>query len=192
MFSANTLSALLKNDKVAQKQVFEALYSKLVGISVRYSKNQIQANEIVIEGFNNCLLKLQQQKSDSTLNLEAFFENQFIKECVKCVKAVKSEYYLLSTVYATPTETKSYDLGEPTALIDVNTANNEVLIKSLQQLMPIQRLIFNLHVIDGYPLIEVADLLEASLETVKSNLEKARYSLQKNIEKNIKTFQHEQ
>ncbi len=192
MFSADTLSALLKNDKAAQKQVFEALYSKLIGISNRYCKSQAQANETVNVGFSNCLYKLQQQRNNQQLNLEEFFEKQFIKECIECVKAVKSEYYVSSTVYAAHSEPKNYDLFEDNGYIDVNTANNEVLIKSLQQLVPSQRLIFNLHVIDGYSLVEAADILEASAETVKSNLEKARFNLQKNIEKNIKTIKNEQ
>ena len=52
--------------------------------------------------------------------------------------------------------------------------------------MPSQRLVFNLHIADNYSIAEAADLLESGEETVKSNLEKARYNLQKNIEKNLK------
>jgi RNA polymerase sigma-70 factor (ECF subfamily) len=53
-------------------------------------------------------------------------------------------------------------------------------------MVPSQRLIFNLHVIDGYSLTDAAALIESSEATVKSNLEKARYNFQKNLEKSIK------
>ena len=193
MFSADTLSALLKDDKVVQKQVFEVLYPKLAGICSRYAKNQLQANEMMNVAFNNCLHKIHKHRNTLQLNLTEFFDKQFIVECVDFVKAMRSEYYVSSTVYAINTnDTKNYDLFEDNRYIDSNTANNEVLIKSLQQMVPSQRLIFNLHVIDGYNLSEAAQVLEASEETTKSNLEKARFNLQKNIEKNIKSIKNEQ
>jgi RNA polymerase sigma-70 factor (ECF subfamily) len=52
--------------------------------------------------------------------------------------------------------------------------------------VPSQRLIFNLHVIDGFSIQESAFILETSEETIKSNLEKARFNLQKNIERKLK------
>lgn len=55
-------------------------------------------------------------------------------------------------------------------------------------MVPSQRLIFNLHVIDGFGLSEASALLESSEETVKSNLEKARFNFQKNIEKSFKNI----
>jgi RNA polymerase sigma-70 factor (ECF subfamily) len=193
MFSADTLSALLKDDKAVQRQVFEALYPKLSGICSRYAKNQQQANEMLNVAFNNCLHKLHKRRNNLQLNVAEFFDRQFIIECVDFVKAIRSEYYVSSTVYATNTsDAKNYDLFEDNRYIDVNTANNEVLIKSLQQMVPSQRLIVNLHVIDGYSLTEAAQILEASDETTKSNLEKARFNLQKNIEKNIKSIKNEQ
>lgn len=192
MFSAETLQALIKNDKTAQRQVFESLYPRLSAMSNRYCKNQAQANETITKGFNNCLEKLINHRNNPQANIEEFFEKQFIVECVESVKSVKSEYYVSSTVYATQSDARSYNLFEDNGYIDINSANTEVLIKSLQQLVPSQRLIFNLHVIDGYSLSESAQILDASEETVKSNLEKARFNLQKNIEKNLKSIKNEQ
>jgi len=98
-----------------------------------------------------------------------------------------------STVYANTPSAKNYNLFEDVSIIDYNNINNDLLIKSIQQLVPSQRLIFNLHIIDGFNLQESAELLEANEHTVKSNLEKARYNLQKGIEKNLKEMkQHEQ
>jgi hypothetical protein len=47
--------------------------------------------------------------------------------------------------------------------------------------------------LDGYNLQDSSLLLEANEQTAKSNLEKARFNLQKGIEKNFKAMkQHEQ
>jgi predicted DNA-binding protein YlxM (UPF0122 family) len=52
--------------------------------------------------------------------------------------------------------------------------------------------VFNLHVIDNYTLASISELLETSEQTIKSNLEKARFNLQKAIEKNLKLSNNEQ
>jgi RNA polymerase sigma-70 factor (ECF subfamily) len=88
-------------------------------------------------------------------------------------------------VYASETASKNYDLFTHSEILDINDIDREILLGAIQQLVPAQRLIFNLHVIDGYSLEEAATLLESSEPTVKSNLEKARFNLQKNIKNSL-------
>lgn len=183
---------ILKNDKAAIKGVFENYYGKMGSIAIRYCKNQAQANEAINFGFNSYITKLQKNRNGLTINIDNAFEVDFIKSCASFIKAISSEYYVASTVYASGSSTKNYDLFESNEFIDYNLIDNDVLIKSLQQLVPSQRLVINLHVIDGNTLEETANIIEASLQTVKSSLEKARYNLQKNIEKCYKTMKNEQ
>jgi len=175
-----------KNDKSARKQVFETYYSRFAAISQRYGKNQEQAEVLVNEGLNHCLNKLQHHQQ--VTDLDQFMEREFIAACVAFIKNIRSEYYVASTVYASDPAPKNYDLFANNELIDFNQVENETLVKALQQLVPSQRLIFNLHVIDGYSLNDAAMLLESSEPTVKSNLEKARFNLQKNIENCLKSL----
>ncbi len=65
-------------------------------------------------------------------------------------------------------------------------------MKSIQTLVPSQRLVFNLHVIDNYSLSEASELLDTSEQSIKANLEKARFNLQKSIEKTLKMSNDEQ
>lgn len=186
------IQGLHKNDMEVKKYLFETYYGKLLAIVTRYSKSQAQAAEIFNVAFQNCLQKLSQQKNNQQLDIDSFLEKEIIKESISYIKNIRSEYYVASTVYATGKDNKNYDLFEPNELIDYYTIDNEVLIRSLHQLVPSQRLIFNLHVIEGYSIEESAQLLEASEQTVKSNLEKARFNLQKNIEKCLKQSKYEQ
>jgi len=190
--STDLLPGLYKNDKSVKKYVFETYYGKLMALVLRYSKGQAQANEMYNGAFNNCIQKLQQNRNVQPADLPAFFEKEMIRECISFIKSIRSEYYVASTVYATNKENKNYDLFEATELIDFYAIDNDIFIKSLNLLVPSQRLVFNLHVIDGYTLEESAHLLEASEQTVKSNLEKARFNLQKNIEKCLKQAKYEQ
>ncbi|MDP3555947.1 MAG: sigma factor-like helix-turn-helix DNA-binding protein [Bacteroidota bacterium] len=183
---------ILKNDKIAIRSVFEKHYGKMAAIASRYCKNQTRASEAVNFGFNNYITKLQKNRNIQAINIDEEFEKEFIKSCAAFVKSFSSEYYVASTVYASGSSSKNFDLFESNEFIDFNLIDNDVLIKSLQQLVPSQRLVINLHVIDGNTLEETANIIEASLQTVKSSLEKARYNLQKNVEKCYKTMKNEQ
>jgi len=87
---------------------------------------------------------------------------------------------------------KKHDLFLDSKFIDVNKVNHDVLLKSIQSLVPSQRLIFNLHVIDGYSLAQASELLDSSEQSMKANLEKGRFNLQKTIERNLKLSNDEQ
>jgi RNA polymerase sigma-70 factor, ECF subfamily len=190
MTAAELIFAIQKNDQSAKKQLFDMYAGRLSAIAARYTKSQAQADEALNTGFHNILNRLQQNRTVHNINLDELIEKEFIRECISFIRSIRSEYYVSSTVYA-PGETatsKNYNLFENTEVINYSSIDKDILIKALQQLVPSQRLIFNLHVVDGYSLQEAALMLESSEGTVKSNLEKARYNLQKNIEKSLKTI----
>ncbi len=186
MTNPELLTLLQKKDSTAKKHLFETYYGRLAAIARRYCKNQTQADEGFNVAFHKVFNKLSNQRQNKTLDLADFLEREFIQECVLFIKDIRSEYYVSSTVHATEDANKNYNLFENHEWVDFNHVDTSVLIKSLQQMVPSQRLVFNLHVIDGLSLKEAATILESGEETVKSNLEKARFNLQKNIENNLK------
>lgn len=192
MSQAELISACLKNDKTAKKQLFEAYCSKLLFIAARYSKNSIQAEQVLLNGFACVFSNLSQFKSQNTITLDEFIKNEFISFVVKYIKGIRNEYYVASTVKAVEHKERTYDLFLDSKFIDVNNVNQDVLLKSIQALVPSQRLIFNLHVIDNYTLAQASELLDSSEQSMKANLEKARFNLQKTIERNLKLSNDEQ
>jgi len=192
MSQAELISACLKNDKTAKKQFFETYFSKLSYISLRYSKNAAQSERIVLQGFAHVLSIIGQFKSRNTLSFDEFVTKEFISFVVKYIKNIRNEYYVASTVKAVEYKEKTYDLFLDSKFIDLKNVDQDVLLKSIQELVPSQRLVFNLNVIDNYSLSEASELLDTSEQSVKSNLEKARFNLQKTIEKNLKLSNDEQ
>lgn len=192
MSQAELISACLKNDNTAKKQLFETYCSKLYFIANRYSKNTAQAEQVLLNGFACIFSNLGQFKSHNNITLDEFIKNEFISFVVKYIKGIRNEYYVASTVKAVEPKERSYDLFLDSKFIDVNNANQEVLLKSIQSLVPSQRLIFNLHVIDNYSLDQASELLDSSEQSMKANLEKARFNLQKTIERNLKLNNDEQ
>ncbi len=192
MSQAELISACLKNDKTAKKQFFETYFGKLSYISLRYSKNPVQAEQVLMNGFAHIFSKLGQFNSQNTLTLEEYIKNEFISFSVKYLKNIRNEYYVASTVKAVEYKEKTYDLFLDSKFIDLKNVDQAVLLKSIQSLVPSQRLVFNLHVIDNYTLAQASDLLDTSEQSIKSNLEKARFNLQKTIELNLKHSNDEQ
>jgi RNA polymerase sigma-70 factor (ECF subfamily) len=192
MSQAELISACLKNDKTAKKQFFETYFSKLSYISLRYSKNAIQSEQVVLQGFAHVLSIIGQFKSQNALSFDEFVTKEFISFVVKYIKNIRNEYYVASTVKAVEYKEKTYDLFLDSKFIDLKNIDQKILLKSIQELVPSQRLVFNLHVIDNYSLSEASELLDTSEQSVKSNLEKARFNLQKTIEKNLKLSNDEQ
>ena len=71
-----------------------------------------------------------------------------------------------------------------------NDGDNQLMYKELigliKKLSPAYRVVFNLHVIDGYSHQEISKILGISVGTSKSNLAKAKIFLQKHLIKDIK------
>jgi len=186
--SPDLISAIQKNDKEAKRRLFDLYFSRFAAIAARYAKNAAQADELVDLAFKNCYAKIQHHRFDPSSDADIYLENEFISECIAFVKNIRSEYYVSSTVHPNANaNSKNYNLFDNNELIDFNNVDTLCLITALQKMVPAQRLVFNLHVIDGFSLLEVAAKLETSEETVKSNLEKARFNFQKNIEKDLKS-----
>ena len=192
MSELDLISACIKNDQIAKQQFFERYYSLIAYTSHRYSKSKIQAEPAIYSGFSYIFSQLPAFKSQQKLSLDEFVKNKFIPHIVTYIKNIRSEYYVASTIKAVETKDNSYDLFLDTKYIDVRNANEEIILKSIQELVPSQRLVFNLHVIDNYSLASVSELLETSEQTIKANLEKARFNLQKAIENNLKLSNDEQ
>lgn len=192
MSELELISACIKNDKIAKQQFFEKYYSTIGSIALRYSKNKSQAEPGIFAGFQVIFSQLPVFKAQQKLTLDEFVKKQFIPEMVSYIKSIRNEYYVASTIKAVETIDHSYDLFLDNKYIDVRNANQEVLLKSIQELVPSQRLVFNLNIIDGYTLMEMSELLDTNEQTIKANLEKARFNLQKTIENNLKLSNDEQ
>ncbi|MEI6019772.1 MAG: sigma-70 family RNA polymerase sigma factor [Bacteroidota bacterium] len=184
--SADLIQLINKKDPKALKQLFDEAYPKFSAIAMRYAKNAAQAEQLLHQGLMHCFTSAQHHRHLRAVDFDAYLESEFILSCIQSIKDIRNEYYVSSTVHATENQTGVYNLFDNQEWTDLNQVSTDVLILSLQQLVPSQRLVFNLHVVDGKSLNDAANFLESSIETVKSNLEKARYHLQKNIEKNLK------
>lgn len=76
-------------------------------------------------------------------------------------------------------------LKEPEIEIDEDTVSVDYLLEIIQQLPDRYRQVFNLYVLDGFSHKEIAEIMNISTGTSKSNLARARVILKDKIEKGL-------
>lgn len=184
MKPGDMIMQLQSDEKILIKQAFDKYYGRLKPISIRYSKNTEQAESLMQYAFCQSLPGL---KASLKHQEQELVEHDFIKHSIAYIKNIKSEYYVASTVYATNDNHAPFNLFDNNELIDFKNIKKQTILSALQKLVPSQRLVFNLTIIDGFTIEKAAEFLEASLDAAKSNLEKARFNFQKNVENHVRT-----
>jgi len=160
------IDACIARERWAQKQLYEENYSLLMGVCLRYSSNQDDAMDILHEGFIKILNHI--HKYQPGTSLVAWMRRIIVNTAI--------DYYRMQSRRRTEDLETAFSIqsNDPDALSQLTV---QEIIKCIQQLSPAYRSVFNLYVIEGYSHKEIADLLEITESTSRSNLVKARAKL---------------
>lgn len=164
------------DEKQAVRIAFETYYPDLAGLCLCLGKDQKEAEDLLCFSFYNCIRRLKQLSGNK--NLDEVFRKQFIRECILYIKAMNKDYFVGSTTDARKVE-QNLPAGPP--VIDFSRLDPQHYLEALHQLPPVQRLLFTLHVAEGFSPEECAELSESSLEACRYNLEKAQLHFNKLI-----------
>ena len=178
MITFEILQQCAQGNRDAQKQFYEDNYGFFMGICRRYSKNDEQAKQMFAEVFVSLFKQINLLKKDD--DAEKWCHQLIAKNSALFLKQNRAEYYVASTVRVN--DKPQTDLFKTEEVDNPNNLSEEEYIKALQNIPPSLRAVYNLHVIDEVDLTTIAEVLEVSQETCKSNIEKARFSFNKNIQ----------
>lgn len=158
------------NDGRAQRMLFQQFFGFAKGISLRYSSSAEEAEEILNESF----LKVFQ-------NLERYDLQQPFKAWLRTivVNTAISYYRKNQKFHGEIGLDHIQEFGFDETVIDQISADE--ILELVQQLKPIYRTVFTMHVVDGYQLREIADILNFNEATVRSHFARARLRLQELI-----------
>jgi RNA polymerase sigma-70 factor, ECF subfamily len=163
------------NRRESQKKIYNSFYSYGMAICDRYTKRKEDAIEI----FNDSFLKIFKEihrytpsYSDEMNSFKGWIRKIMIYTAIDHVRKNNKHYFstdMESTlVYMPQQEENAFD-----------RISYDEIIASIQQLSPAYRTVLNMFIIDGFSHEEIADQLQISIGTSKSNLFKARQQLQK-------------
>ena len=160
------IKACIRKERWAQKKLYETHYSSMMGVCLRYAKNQEDARDILHEGFIKVFKNI--AKYNPGTSLSAWIRRIMINTSI--------DYYRKSVRRRTENIEQAFDLSTREADAISQCSEKEIL-SAVQELSPAYRTVFNLYVIEGYSHKEIADILEITESTSRSNLVKARIKL---------------
>ncbi len=169
------IEGCIKGSRQSQTKLYNLYMQKMFVVCLRYCNNREEAEEVLQEGFMKVFEFLNQYK------FEGSFEGWIRKIMVNCaLQKYRSKRQLRLVVDIDTTEVTGTGYDET-----ISKIGTKELLNMIQQLPPAYRMVFNLFVFEGMKHREIAELLNISEGTSKSNLSDARHLLQKAVRLNL-------
>ena len=165
------LKGLMAGKPEAQQQLFDLYSGKMMAVCYRYSKSREEAEDILQEGFLRVFRKIETYQG--TGSFEGWIRKVFTNVAIRHYQ--KSARLMIVSGIDDLEEEPSDDLLD-------HYFEAEDLMKLVASLPDGYRMVFNLYAIEGYSHEEIAEQLGISIGTSKSQLARARKSLQRMLE----------
>jgi len=157
----------LKDNAVAQRQLYDAFAEPMLGVCYRYTKSMADAEDVLQEGFIKVFRHLGQYKFEGELG--GWIRRIMVTTAINYLK--KNERYQGDLSFDDlAMHPVSYD--DPSVNVDTKE-----LLSLIRQLPPGYQTIFNLHAVEGYTHVEIGKDLGISEGTSRSQYARARMLL---------------
>lgn len=163
----------IRGDVKYQQILYKATYGKMLGLCLRYAKDKEEAKDFLHDGFIKVFEKIKFFKHSGSV--EGWIRRIIINNTIDIIRRKNRMAFVSDS---------ENDLMRLTAESDDNLenisntqANAEIIIGLIQELSPAYKTVFNLYVIEEYTHKEIAEMLNISIGTSKSNLTKAKEKL---------------
>lgn len=175
MLSESELVKLLvQGDRSAQRQFYDCYAGRMLSICRRYVRTTAEAEDILQEGFIKAFNHIKSFRSESSLF--TWLTRIVIRTALN---AKRQQFYLMPMVDLAES---GLEETEPAAIGNLEA---EKLIEIIQELPEGCRVIFNLYALEGYTHKEIAEMLNISEGTSKSQYSRARQLLRDKIMKTV-------
>ena len=163
-----------RGSAAAQKCLFDQFARKMLLVCQRYVKNPEDAEELLLNGFYKFFKKISSFDYQGDGALYAWLKRIMINECLMFLRA--------KNVFAIVTDAIAEEIPLQEEALD-NLSANEIF-KLIVQLPVGYRTVFNLYAIEGMAHKEIAELLNISEGTSRSQFSKAKILLQNILSQN--------
>ena len=164
------IEACLRSDRVAQKALYDRYKTQMYTLAYRITGNFDDANDVLQEGFLLIFRKLHTFKGEAKLST---WIHTIIARAA--IRKIKDRIYF-----------EDIESADTSTIIDWGTSIDiDYLEKAIANLPEGYRTIFTLYEIEGFKHREIAELIDISESTSKSQLFKAKKMLRETLEKFI-------
>ena len=161
----------LKNDQKSHELLYKYFAPKMYGICLRFAGNEMEADDILQEGFIKIFTKIKEFRNEGSL--EGWIRRTIINTAIN--------HYRKNLRYAKFQDIDDLEVPISNEENIYDKLSKEELVKLVQELPNGYRTVFNLNVIEGYTHKEIGKMLNISDNTSKSQLTRARSILQKKV-----------
>lgn len=161
-----------KGDQVSQRKLFEIFAPKMLGVCMRYFTSKQEAEDVLQEGFIKIYTNL------NKYNFEGSFEGWVRRIMVNTALDTIRK----NVKYRDDIEIDSVDYKVTSNGNIIESMVRDELLILIQELPTGYRTVFNLFAIEGYSHKEIAEQLEISENTSKSQFSRAKSLLRKKLE----------
>ncbi len=153
----------LKGDRKSQKALYELYAPKLFSICLRYTKNQMDAEDVLQDAFIKLFNNLHKFKGEGSF--EGWIRRIFVNTAIEHLRSKK-----IVTADCEVIENSISD-KQPSALDNLYTKD---LLKTSNTLSTGYQTVFHLYAVEGFSHKEIADQLGITESTSKSQYSRAK------------------
>ena len=163
------ITEIKQGSRAAQQLLFDSTADRMMALCCRYLKKREDAEEAMLNGYLKVYRSMQGFSYQSDGAFQGWLKQIMVNECLMFLRK--------KHVFTIEAETVAEQLSVPADVFDkMDTATIRALIIQL----PVgYRTVFNLYEIEGMGHVAIAEALQISEGTSKSQLSKARHLLQK-------------
>ena len=166
------ISKCIKNDRKAQKMLYNNYAPGLLGVCIRFTGNRQEAEDILQEGFVKIFLNI--IKFEGRSSLASWMRRIMVNTAITLYhKNLKHQYHQ-------DIDDHHEEMGDNTYREQEFT--REELMNVISGLPAGYRMVFNLYAIEGYKHREIAEIMEIDTNTSKSQYSRARKIIQSKLQ----------
>ena len=181
------VDACVRGERRSQELFYKTFYGKMLSVCMRYSRNREEAQDVLHDGMIKVFIKLESFENKGSL--EGWVRRIIVNNAIDFVRT-KRDFYLGDDQDYLLEDLIDESMNER-ELEKVRELKLEKLISLIQKLSPAYQMVFNLYAIENMSHKEIAEKLNISIGTSKSNLAKAKMRLKELVEEHWKEFAYE-
>ena len=171
MTEQEIIQGCVENKASAQEKLY-ALYSRrMMAICLRYTRSRAEAEDIFHEAFVKVFKNIRMWQGGS---FEGWMRKIFVNTAINHFHQNRKYFDHVDASYAESMLSSTEDI--------ISQLSNQELLEIISRLPEGYKMIFNLHVVEGYNHAEIAEMLNIAEGSSKSQLSKAKAYLKKLID----------
>lgn len=173
---SHLINECLQNNRQAQKVVYEKYAPKMLSLCVYYINDLQQSEDVMLNGFFKVFTKLHQYSNKGSF--EGWIRKIMVYECISYLR--KKNHLVF---------TDNIEIFEPVVENEIElTIGADNLQNYINKLPEGCKIVFNMFVIEGYKHAEIAEILNVSIGTTKTQLSRARKALKEMVSQHQKKY----